>query len=49
MYFSVRWKKFREEARKKNIQKRLNMKRPREKNSIQGRENSRVAGFVRGG
>ena len=45
MYLPVRWKKFREKARNRNIKKRLKIKRPRE-NSIQGRENSRAAGFV---
>lgn len=39
MYLPVRWKKFREKARNRNIKKRLKIKRPRE-NSIQGRENS---------
>lgn len=46
MYSSVKWEKFTEEARNRNIQKRLKIKRPREKNSIQGRESSRAT--VRG-
>lgn len=36
MYPFARWKKFREEARKINIQKRLRVKRPGEKNSTEG-------------
>lgn len=58
MYSFARWKKFREQARSTNTQKRLRVKRSKEKTSTQGKRRLQSycegncqgeAGFTRGG